>query len=87
MTETSNGKPRPVRKRQYWATPEGLAALRASAGRVKPWARSTGPTSEAGRDRAKMNALKHGERSAETLSARRDATAALRVVRELSGDA
>jgi hypothetical protein len=31
----------------------------------KPWSQSTGPKTEAGKNTAKMNAYKHGERDAQ----------------------
>jgi hypothetical protein len=42
---------------------------------------STGPKTAAGKTRAKMNGLKHGERSAERIATRRELIAALRALR------
>ena len=55
--------PRP--KRTYRLSPEGRASLKKSARQNRPWGKSTGPRTEEGRDRAKMNAFQHGARSAE----------------------
>ena len=57
--------PGPRRKRTYRLSPEGRASLRKSAQQNRPWATSTGPRTEEGKDRAKMNAYQHGARSAE----------------------
>ncbi|MBL1216019.1 MAG: hypothetical protein D8M59_00825 [Planctomycetes bacterium] len=51
-------------------SPEGLASLRASVAQVKPWERSTGPRTPAGKARSRMNAWKHGERSAAAIESR-----------------
>lgn len=61
-------------RRQYRLSPEGLASLRASAARVKPWERSTGPRTTAGRASSSQNAVKHGQRSAAAIQVRRDVT-------------
>ena len=49
------------RRRPYPAFAGGLASLRESALRRRPWGRSTGPRTEAGKSRSKLNALKHGQ--------------------------
>lgn len=54
-------RPRP--RRRYRLSPDGLAALRESAQRVRPWERSTGPRTAVGKRRSRANALRHGERS------------------------
>ena len=54
----------PTASRPYRLTPAGLAALRASARRNRPWLASTGPRTAAGKAAASANALWHGERSA-----------------------
>jgi len=67
-------------KRAYRLSPEGLAALRASARRVRPWAHSTGPRTEAGKARSSRNALKHGLRRAGVIAAQRELARAIRVL-------
>ena len=73
--------PPPV-SRRYRLTPAGLAALRASAHRHRPWEFSTGPRTPDGKAAAGQNALRHGERSAATRDALRDARALMRIVRD-----
>ena len=67
--------------RRYRLTPEGLTRLRGSIQRVKPWLYSTGPRTLEGKARSRMNAWKHGERSAEEIARRRELAALLREVR------
>jgi hypothetical protein len=67
--------------RAYRLTPRGLKALRASARRVRPWERSTGPRSEIGKCRSKMNSCKHGLRSAEALALKRLTKATIQELR------
>jgi len=62
-------------KRPYKLSLAGLDALRAAARRTAPWTRSTGPTTPAGKERAKLNGLKHGRRSAAAVERRRLVTA------------
>ena len=64
-------------------TVDGLTRLRDSIARVKPWLRSTGPTTPAGKARSKMNAWKHGERSAARMAERRERMATLRMFRAM----
>ncbi len=45
-------------------TPEKRAAAAKRARDNRPWEKSTGPTTDAGKDVVKNNALKHGGRSA-----------------------
>ncbi len=70
--------------RKLWRghTPEGLERLREAAKRTKPWLKSTGPRTEAGKDRSKMNALKHGAYSAPVKAARKHLTQQIRLVRQ-----
>jgi hypothetical protein len=65
-------------KRPYKLSLVGLEALRAAASRTAPWTRSTGPTTPAGKERTKLNGLKHGRRSAAAVERRRMSTAAFR---------
>ena len=51
------------RKRWRGISPEGLQRLREAALRNRPWERSTGPRTQAGRVAVRMNALKSGLRS------------------------
>jgi hypothetical protein len=44
-------------------TPEGLEKLRAAALERKPWLNSTGPRTESGKSRSRMNAFKGGFKS------------------------
>lgn len=57
--------PTPTARRFYRLTPAGLSSLRASASLHRPWLASTGPRSLRGKAAAQMNALRHGERSAD----------------------
>jgi hypothetical protein len=75
--------PRRRRPRPYRLTAAGLAALRASALRNKPWLASTGPRTAAGKARSSANALRHGERSADARQRRGEAAELMRVLRLL----
>lgn len=46
-------------------TEERRAAQRERIQQTKPWLKSTGPKTEEGKKRVRMNALKHGNRSEE----------------------
>jgi len=48
---------------------------------VKPWERSTGPKTLEGKTRSKVNASKHGFRSAKEIDARRESMMLLRIFR------
>ncbi len=74
------------RNRKLWQghTPAGLATLRRAVLRNKPWLRSTGPRTNAGKTRSKMNAWRHGERSAAVIERRRALNEVLRAVRDLT---
>ena len=65
-------------------TPEGLRRLRRAARTNRPWLKSTGPRTETGKRRSRMNALKHGERSAAVIEHRRALNEVLRAVRDLT---
>ena len=79
QTRQSN-KDRP-RRRSYRLTKSGLASLRQSAGKTKPWQWSTGPRTTAGKARSRSNARKHGERGADAIAAWRQLNGALRLLR------
>lgn len=76
------------RNRKLWRghTPAGLATLRRAALRNKPWLKSTGPQSETGKARSKINAWRHGERSAEAIEHRRGLSEVLRAVSDPARD-
>ena len=79
--QTNKDRRRQRRRRRYRLTPAGLASLRAAALRHQPWRRSTGPRTEAGKSRSKLNALKHGQCS---LSRRAERQQINDVIRRLS---
>lgn len=56
---------------------EGLKRLSAAARKNRPWICSTGPKTELGKVRSKMNALRHGGRS-ESVQARLEVARQLR---------
>ncbi len=74
------------RKRWRGHTAAGLDRLRQAALRNRPWLKSTGARTEAGKAKIRMNALKHGERSAQAIQHRKALNEALRTVRELTRD-
>ena len=80
--QTNKDRPRP-----YRLSPTGLKCLRAVALRNKPWLLSSGPKTAAGKARSKLNATKHGERSAKSRAAWRELNAALRSLDRLDRDA
>jgi len=57
-------------------TPDRKAKQRKAIYRWRPWEKSTGPKSKAGKDRVALNAFKHGKRS-------REAMAEMRLLREI----
>src|SRR5690349_12761954 len=81
-----NSKTRQTNKdqppRRYRLSQRGLTSLRTTALKNKPWLRSTGPRTAAGKDRSKLNATKHGERSATNRATWRELNAALRTLNE-----
>src|SRR5688572_10551440 len=68
-------------KRKYALSETGRASLQASVRRRKPWTSSTGPRTPSGKARARQNAWRHGERSAETRERLRAIRATLRLIR------
>lgn len=70
-------------RRRYTLTPEGLAALRASVVKTRPWTKSTGPRTPEGKARTRYNRLKDGTRSAEAVQRRKVRTAAFRHVHKV----
>ena len=80
--QTNKDQPR----RRYRLSPIGLNSLRSAAQRNKPWLRSTGPRTAAGKDRSKLNAVKHNERSARSRAAWRELNAALRTLSQYDRD-
>lgn len=64
-------------------TPDGLERLRQAARQNRPWLKSTGPRTDAGKLRSRMNALNHGERSAAAVRQRKELNRWVREVREL----
>ena len=83
IRQTNKDRPR----RRYRLSRRGLKSLRATALRNKPWLGSTGPRTTAGKDRSKLNATKHGERSARSRAAWRELNAALRALDQYDRDA
>jgi len=67
--------------RRYRLSPDGLRALRETIRRNRPWEKSTGPRTEDGKARAKVNAVTHGERMALAEAQR---AARVRMLRELA---
>lgn len=76
--ETGGSRGRVQRRRKGWS-PERRALQAAVIRRSKPWQRSTGPKTAAGKARSAMNALKHGRRSGATILKYRRLRHALRL--------
>ena len=68
-------------KREYRLSPQGLAALREANRRVQPWTRTTGPKTVEGKARAKVNSLRHGERSIVRMRERHEMAELLRMLK------
>lgn len=62
--------------RSYHLSPEGRETLRLSIRKNRPWERSTGPRTDAGKKRCSQNALKHSRRSRRAIKKRAYFTAA-----------
>ncbi len=71
-------------KRRYRLSQAGLRSLRANAARVKPWERSTGPVTCREKQRACLNALKHGQRTATAIRRQQEIH---HLLKALSGEA
>ena len=73
------------RNRELWTghTSVGIESLRQAVRRNRPWLKSTGPRTEAGKARSRMNALTHGERSVVAVRQRKELNHWVREVREL----
>lgn len=84
MKKRGTNKDEPSGKRVYRLTPAGLASLRATVRRTKPWLRATGPTTPAGKHRASRNALRHGLYSAESIARKRQSAELLRIMRQIA---
>jgi len=67
--------------RKYRLSARGRRSLQATIRRNQPWLWSTGPRSEVGKNRSRMNAFRHGARSAD---ARRDERAAVELIELVS---
>lgn len=67
----------PSKRTNGWSS-ERRAAQAAAIERWRPWERSTGPRSEAGKQRSRLNATKHGNRSADSLALHRKIGAVLK---------
>ena len=67
-------------RRSYKLTPDGLARLRASIQRTKPWLRGKGPRSVEGKKRSSMNAFRHGLRSDRVIEIQRGLAELLRLL-------
>ncbi len=80
MTNELLNPPVPKRRGRTW-TPEQRARQSALLRRLKPWTRSSGPRTAAGKEKSRMNALRHGFRSAQM----KEFNAILRVHRRFLG--
>ena len=69
-------------KRKYVLSHAGMASLQSTIRRNQPWRRSSGPRTAIGKARASRNALRHGERSAETIEHLRLIRLILRLVEQ-----
>ena len=75
----------PIKKtRRSPVTPDRLVCLQRAIRRTKPWQWATGPRTQAGKARSKMNALKHGLRSAEVVARRKELAELIREVRAIN---
>lgn len=75
------------RKRWPGHTPDGIERLREAAKRNKPWSKATGPRTKQGKNRSKMNALKHGGYSAPVKAARKRMAEQMKLIRQILSEA
>ena len=69
-------------RRQYRLSVEGLASLRRAVRQTKPWETTPGPVTSSGKAHSRMNALKHGERTAAARRAQLEISASLRALKK-----
>lgn len=69
--------------RPYRLSSAGLASLQAAARANRPWSRSTGPRTAAGKSRSSRNAVRHGLRAASFMAAMREVREGLRAAEQL----
>lgn len=80
QTQQTNWEPGYRARRPYRLTPAQREALRLFARVMQPWKHSTGPRTAEGKARSRMNAWKHGKRSARATASQRNRRAMLRLL-------